>query len=144
MHKDLYAGGFLFHPLSEQILLQKYNSDSGTPSPWILFGEISIDLDNPAEMFKDIIYKLLDIKIDLVYPVYSYTKENIDKSQHIVYSEVENMQNFPAKNGLTFAWFTFKEVIKLQAAEQTKHDIVVGKRVIEAATRKRLGLHTFQ
>lgn len=144
MHKDFYAGGFLFNPYSEQILLQQNYSDSGIPSPWLLFGEICVEQYNPEDVFKNIIYKLLDIKIDMVYPVYSYIKESVDRNQNIVYSEIKKMQDFPSKNGVRFGWFTFKEVMKLQAAEQTKHDIVVGQRVIEAATRKRLGLHTFQ
>lgn len=144
MHKDFYAGGFLFHPFSEQILLQQHNSDSGISSSWLLFGEISPEHINPEEVFKNLIHKLLDIKIEMVYPIYSYNRGHNDKSQNILYSEINERPNFPSKSGLNFAWFTFKEVMKLQASEQTKHDIIVGQRVIEAATRKRLGLHTFQ
>lgn len=144
MHKNFYAGGFLFHPLSKQILLQQKKAGSNTLLRWLLFGGVSVNQNAPEEIFKDIIFKLLDIKIENVSLVYSYKKENIDLNQHIVYSEIDDLKDFPSKNGRSFAWFTFKEAQKLPASEQTKHDIVVGQRVIEAETRKRLGLHTFQ
>ncbi|MBU4017288.1 hypothetical protein KKF69_07505, partial [Patescibacteria group bacterium] len=79
-----------------------------------------------------------------VLPVYSYLNENSDEFQYIVYSQLGELRNFSSKNGQTFGWFTFKEVLKLKVTEQTKHDIVVGQRVIEAAMRKSLGEHTFQ
>src|SRR2546421_8333136 len=120
MHKDFYAGGFLFNPYSERILLQKYSSDSQIASPWLLFGDLCFAQDNPQEIFKNVILELLDIKIDTVYPIYSYSKENIDNNHAIVYSKIKKLQDFPSKNGLTFAWFSFKEMLKLDATEQMK------------------------
>lgn len=143
MHKDFYAGGFLFYPDTEQILLQQSISTSGISNPWVLLGGISNGRENPEDVFKKTINTLLDIKIDNVFPVYSYSKENIYGTQHIFYAEIETIQNFPSKNNLTFAWFLFKEIPKINASDQTKHDIVVGQRVIEAAIRRRLGLHSF-
>jgi hypothetical protein len=144
MHKDYYASGFLYHPSSEQILLQQSSSIASTSSPWSLFGGLYLEEEKPEAFFKNIIFKLLDIEINVVHPIYSYFDENKDKDQYIGYSSVNTFKDFSSKDGMTFAWFSFKEVIKLQATTQMKHDIVVGKRVIEAATRKRLGEHTFQ
>jgi hypothetical protein len=144
MHKDFYTSGFLYHPSSQQILLQQDNSLSTTSSPWLLFGGSYLEQEEPEASFKNVIFNLLDIKINVVHNVYSYFNETMDKNQYIGYSTVRSRQTFSSKNGLTFAWFSFKDVLKLQATKQTKHDIVVGQRVIEAATRKRLGEHTFQ
>lgn len=143
MHKVFYASGFLYHPASEQILLQQDTTDSPASSAWSLF-EVASEEKSLEDSFKNIISDLLDIKIQVVHPVYSYFNEAQEKNQYIGYSTVKSCQKFSPKNGLTFAWFSFKDVLKLQATKQMKHDIIVGKRVIEAATRKRLGEHTFQ
>lgn len=144
MHKLSYTSGFLYHPPSEQILLQQYSSESNMFSPWLLFGETFYKKDSPEVTFKNLIFRLLNVKIEIIYLVYSYPNKKSQRDQHIFYSEIEKIHNFPSKNGINFGWFSFKEVLKIKAAEQTKHDIVVGQRVINAATRKRLGLHTFQ
>lgn len=144
MHKNFYASGFLYNPQSRQILLQQNNSVDNISSSWFLFGGSYSEKENPERLFKNIIFKLLDLKIDTVHPVYSYLDSANGKFKYVVYSQLEEFQNFSSKNNLTFGWFTFKEVIKLKISEQTKHDIVVGQRVIEAARRKSLGEHTFQ
>lgn len=144
MHKSFYASGFLYHPYTHQILLQQNNSLLNTASSWLLFEGLCAEKEGPESLFKTIILKLLGIKIDTVFPVYSYFNESTNKNQYIVYSKLRTLQNFSSKNGVAFSWFSFKEVIKMRIKEQTKHDIVVGQRVIEAAKRKSRGEHTFQ
>lgn len=144
MHNIFYASGFLYHPSSQQILLQQNNSISYTSSSWLLFGGLYLQKEEPEALFKNIVLKLLDIEIRIVHPIYSYLNEDTGEFQYVVYSHLNKFHNFSSKNGLTFTWFSFKEVPKLKITEQTKHDIVVGQRVIEAARRKRRGEHTFQ
>jgi hypothetical protein len=144
MHKKFYASGFLYHPQSQQILLQQNSSIGNVSSPWLLFGGNYSEKDEPEALFKNLILDLLDIEIGAVHPIYSYLNENNEAFQYIVYSRLNKFQNFSSRNNLTFAWFTFKEILKLKITPQTKHDIVVGQRVIEAAVRKSLGEHTFQ
>ncbi|MBU3978117.1 hypothetical protein KKE68_00255 [Patescibacteria group bacterium] len=144
MHKNLYASGFLYYPPSQQILLQQNESIGNMSSEWLLFGGAYQEKEDPEELFRNLVLNLLDIEIREVLPVYSYLNENSDEFQYIVYSQLGELRNFSSKNGQTFGWFTFKEVLKLKVTEQTKHDIVVGQRVIEAAMRKSLGEHTFQ
>lgn len=139
MHKDFYAGGFLFNPYSEKILLQQHITNSEISSPWLLFGNNCLEQDNPIEIFKETILQLLNIRIKDVFSVYSYTNELVIGKHSILYSEIDRLQDFQSKNGFSFGWFSFKEVLRLKGTEQTKHDIVVGQRVIEAATRKKLG-----
>lgn len=144
MHKNFYASGFLYHPSSQQILLQQNKSIPPTSSSWLLFGGQYLEKEDPKALFENIIFELLDIKIRVVRSIYSYLNENTGEFQCIVYSKLSKFQNFSSKDGLTFAWFSFKDVLKLKIIEQTKHDIVVGQRVIEAARRKSRGEHTFQ
>lgn len=142
MHKNFYASGFLYNPYSQQILLQQQALSTTLFSPW-LFGGFYKEKEAPEIIFKNIIFDLLDIRIDAVYPVYSYFNENTSTNQIIVYSELKVFQNFSSKNGIAFVWFSFKDVAKLHIAEQIKHDIVVGQRVIDAALRKQRGEHSF-
>ncbi|MBU4099445.1 hypothetical protein KJ980_07395 [Patescibacteria group bacterium] len=144
MHNNFYASGFLYHPPSQQILLQQKVSIDNMSSEWLLFGGVYQEKEDPEELFRNLVLDLLDMEIREVLPVYSYLNENSDEFQYIVYSQLGELRNFSSKNGQTFGWFTFKEVLKLKVTEQTKHDIVVGQRVIEAAMRKSLGEHTFQ
>jgi hypothetical protein len=109
-----------------------------------LLGGQYLEKEEPEALFKNIIFKLLDIELGAVQPIYSYLNENTNEFQYIVYSLLSESQNFSLKNNPTFAWFSFKEILKLKISEQTKHDIIVGQRVIEAAGRKSRGEHTFQ
>lgn len=138
MHKDFYASGFLFHSLSNQILLQQHTAADAV-SPWSLIGGHSEGKQDPEVVFKDALVTCLGLCPDVVYPVYTYGNETGEKPQHIFYGELPDLQEIPPCHGLTFCWFTFKQVISLDASEQAKHDIIIGQRVIDAAVRKRLG-----
>jgi hypothetical protein len=140
MHKIFYASGFIYHLPTEQILLQKLQS---IVSPWILFEKTYIGDEQPGVIFKDNILEILCIKIDNIYPIYSYINETTKNNRSLFYATTKDLQEFLPKNGCVFRWFSFKEVLKIQTTEQTKHDIVVGQRVIEAAARKYRGEHTF-
>jgi hypothetical protein len=142
MHKTCYASGFLYHSASEQILLQQDTTAQNVTSQWLLFGGEHTEKENPEKTFQNIINKLLKIKIASVIPVYSYENGNV--TQTIVYAEVDELREISPKNDFLFNWFTFKNALKLPLSVQTKHDIVVGQRVIEAASRKSRGEHTFQ
>lgn len=142
MHKKFYASGFLYHLPSQQILLQQDSSSQNLSSQWLLFEKSHAEKEIPETVFKNTISELLRIKIDTVYPVYAYEHE--DTNQSVFYSEIDFLKDFPSKNDLLFKWFSFRDIRNLHIIEQTKHDIVVGQRVIEAASRKLRGEHTFQ
>ncbi len=143
MHNDFYASGFLYNPLSQQILLQQQNN-ADENGPWALLeNEVGAEASG-EQTFKDLISKHLNLKISLKKIFYIYTRyaSGTDKDHSIYYAEVKRVgKKMLAKEG-RFAWFSFKQVPKLNLSEQTKHDIVVGQRVIESAIRKSLGQQT--
>lgn len=143
MQKNIYVGGFLYHPLSDQILLQQSSVPTQSLTSWLLFGGLYLEEEDPETIFRKIVAQLLDIKVKEVYPIYSYFNENTERDQFIGYAEVNKLYEFEPKNGFSFSWFSFKDVLKLEASKQVKHDIVVGQRVIAAARRRVLGEHTF-
>jgi len=145
MHKIFYARGFLFHSSSQQILLQQQILPSSTlVSPWSLFNGLYKEDDKPEEVFKNVIFNLLRIKIGTIYPVYSYHNESTKTNQVIMYALLKKQQDFLPTNEATFSWFSFKEILKLPMTEQMRHDIIVGQRVIAASERKSRGEHTIQ
>lgn len=129
---------------SQQILLQQPPSESGISPSWFLFSGSYNESEGAETIFKSVIFDLLQLKIDNVHPVYSYFDEQKKINQVIVYSILDKARDFPPKNGTSFVWFSFKDVIKMHLTQQTKHDIVVGQRVIEAAARINRGEYSLQ
>lgn len=148
MHKDFYASGFLYHLPSQQILLQQKSTVdiSDTSSLWTLFGGQGYLRENPEATFQRVVNKLLRIKVSLtnIYPIYTYFYKEINQDHAVVYAEVENMQEFSSLNKIRCAWFTMKQILKLDISQQTKQDVTVGQRVIDSRMRKSLGLQTLE
>ena len=140
MHKIFYARGFIYYLPTQQILLQKLQS---VASPWLLFEKEYTEHEQPGEIFRDYMFQLLGIKIDTIYPIYSYIDEATKDNRSLFYANIKDFKEFLPKNNYIFQWFSFKEVLKIQTTEQIKHDILVGQRVIEAAARKYRGEYTF-
>lgn len=144
MHKDFYASGFLYHLPSGQILLQQ--STLGSSSLWSLFGEQGLYKENAEVTFQRVIYNLLRVKLslDTIYPIYTYFYKDIHKDHAVFYAEVEDRQLSSSSNTIKCSWFTSKQILKLNLLEQTRQDITVGQRVINARMRKSLGLQTLE
>lgn len=142
MHKDLYASGFLYHPATSQILLQQSISENEN-APWSLFGE-SIKGKSGQETLKDIIYEKLNIKLSLknINIIYNYFSKELNKDNNVYYAEVKRLHKVPNTKKINCGWFTFKKIQKMNISVQTKHDIVVGQRVIESSIRRSLGEQT--
>jgi hypothetical protein len=143
MHKDFYASGFLYHPKSQQILLQQPNTaDGGTE--WSLFEGEGLDRETAAETFKRIVFSHLHLELQSknIFPIYSYLHDDKGKNNFIHYAIVKKLEIFPNTKKTLFSWFTFKQIQKLHISNQIKQDIIVGQRVIDSAVRKSLGQQT--
>jgi hypothetical protein len=143
MHKDFYASGFLYNPQSQQILLQKQITDDDN-TPWGLLEDEVVDGSFGEEAFKKLVLKHLNVKLNLKKILYVYTRyaERTNKDHSIYYAETRKIQKKLLSKRLKFAWFDFKHIHKLNLSEQAKHDIMVGQRVIDSATRRSLGQQT--
>jgi len=142
MHKNFYASGFLYHPRTEQILLQQKTSINGN-SYWTLFTKKITEDKSGEEGFNELLQETLNLnlKLNKIKIIYSYVSKELNK-QNIYFAEVKSLQKFPASENTTFAWFTFKQIHKINVSEQTKHDIIVGQRVIDSNSRRDLGERT--
>lgn len=145
MHKDFYASGFIYHQKTQQILLQQVNSDDETPV-WSLLSEKGAINKAGEEIFKDLSYKQLKLKLNIkhIHLIYTYFSQETNKNHNIYYAEVTKLHKIPSSKKITFSWFTFKQIGKLNLLKQTKQDIVIGQRVIQSAVRKVLGERTIE
>jgi ADP-ribose pyrophosphatase YjhB (NUDIX family) len=143
MHKNFYASGFLYHSRSQQILLQQQTSADKEPT-WFLFGGEGSAKETGEETFSRVVNAVLRLKLKAkaIFPVYKYFHEEMSRDHYISYAKIGRLEKFPETKNAAFAWFSFKQVQKLNLSEQTKHDIMVAQRVIDSATRRSLGQQT--
>ena len=143
MHKDFYASGFLYHPKTQQILLQQENTADLEPT-WSLFGGDGLANETSEGAFKRIIRSALslDLKPNAIFQIYNYFHEERHKDNFIYYAKVRKLEKFESNKKFTYSWFTFKEIQKLHIPDKLKQDIVVGQRVIDSAIRRSLGQQT--
>lgn len=145
MHKDFYASGFLYHPSTQRILLQQEQPQMDT-GEWSLIGGSSLSGEDDRKALKRIFSKFLGIELKdrNIHSVYYYLNPATKKNHFVSYAHIRKAETFSSKKGKTFAWFTPKQVMKLPLSSQTKHDIVIGHRVIESGIRKSLGQQTIE
>lgn len=135
MQTTFYASGFLYNLKTHQILLQESKKDDTTPA-WSMLGGESKEGEDAQVAFQRIVKKLLGISLKPkdIYPIYDYFHNTKNKTHFVFYAEVGNIRGFnPKKDSLS--WFKFSETVKLPFTTQTKQDIVVGERVINAKWR---------
>lgn len=127
MHKHFYASGFLFHGGTEQILLQQVETND--TSTLTFFRAKSRKKDMLRTVFQRCVQKTLGIPIAdaSIRPVYDYVHENLEE-HYIFYVEMKHVTP-TTKNT---AWFPLSKLAKQPMSEQTRHDIIVGIRVIGA------------
>jgi ADP-ribose pyrophosphatase YjhB (NUDIX family) len=145
MHKDFYASGFLYHPKTQQILLQQPIT-ADTQDQWSLFEGESLNNEAAAQTFKRVIFfhLKLELKPKNIFLIYSYLHDDKGKNNFIHYAIVRKLEKFPDTKKTLFAWFTFKQIQKMRISNQVKQDIIVGQRVIDSAVRKSLGQQTIE
>lgn len=135
MQTLFYTSGFFYNLKNHQIFLLE-SKQKDNESVWSMFGGESAKGEEAADAFQRIVKKLLNINLEEknVCPVYDYFHNTRNKLHYVFYVEVGNSRNFKDLKKIT-AWFTFSDALKLTITSQTKQDIVVGERVINAKWR---------
>lgn len=136
MHKDFYASGFLYHPRTQQILLQKETrADSSTT--WVLPCIKSLKNETEKQAFKRLVHVLFSLNIDInsIFSVYDYYHEGLKKNNYIFFVKVKKAEKYNDEND-SYCWFFLGEILKHKLSPQTKQDITVMQRVIDSSIRK--------
>ncbi len=142
VHKPFYVSGFLYHLKTQQILLHQPNLKNNSPSIWAMPGGAGIGEEDPQKSFQRIIYQLLNLRLDEkhIHPVYDYFNGTLNTIHYVLYAKVKTMKNLSLPDNGTLSWFSFKQITKLPLSEQTKQDIIVSQRVIQAQARSDSGI----
>ena len=134
---SFYASGFLYSLKTHQILLLQSKQKKDVPSLWSTLGGDGIEGEDAQLTFQRIINRLLNISLKTkdIYPVYDYFHQTKNKLNYVFYAEIRDTRIFENSKKGNLSWFTFSETVKLLLTSQTKQDIVVGERVINAKWR---------
>lgn len=137
MQTSFYASGFLYNLKTHQVLLLQSKQKKDVPSSWSTVGGDGIEGEGAEVSFQRIVNKLLNINLKTkdIYPVYDYFHKIRNKFNYVFYAETRNSKNFASLEIGNLSWFTFSEIVKLPFNSQTKQDLVVGQRVIDAKWR---------
>lgn len=126
-----YASGFLYSLKTHQILLLQ------SEQTWSTLGGESNGGEEAATAFQRVVNELLglNLKTKDIHPVYDYFHDGRDKNNYVFYGEVKNSRKFDPLRGDTYSWVAFDEVSKLLFTANSKQDVIVGERVINAKWR---------
>ena len=102
-----------------------------------MFGGLSQKGESAQEAFARVTYELIAVRVyaNHIYPVYDYFFHAANTIHYVFYAEVSTMPTFPLGSNTILSWFTFKQITKLALKDQTKHDIIISERVINAQAR---------
>ncbi len=131
VHTSFYASGFLYHSPSQQILLQQLNS--GNDTKLVLFSDASNESCDPKIVFQQCVEKALGVTVSSssIHGVYDYIHDRLGK-HFIFYVEVADIPPAAYSSKNKTAWFLLSKLSKCNMSEQTRHDIMIGERVIRS------------
>lgn len=129
MHKPFYASGFIYHSPSQQILLQQF--ENGNDAKLVLFRGKNTNGENPETVFQKCVEKALGTTIPTssIHPVYDYVHDKLGE-HFIFYVEISEAAPAAYKSKNASTWCPLAKLSKYSMSEQTRHDIIVGVRVI--------------
>lgn len=135
MHKSFYASGFFYHSASQQILLQQ--QIHGDETKYVLFRGKSDKGSDPQTVFQQCVEEVLGSSIDAssIRPIYDYVHEKFG-THYIFYIEVTDIIPKKFTNKDQTKWIPLSKLTKHNMSEQTRHDIIVGERVIRASNEQ--------
>lgn len=131
MHKSFYASGFLYHSPSRQILL--HTLTQGDQTKLVLFRGQSDKGNDPQAIFQHAVEKTLDttIKASTIHAVYDYMHNRLGE-HFIFYAELTGVTPKSYKTDTHTGWIPLAKLSKYPMSEQTRHDIMIGERVIRS------------
>lgn len=140
VNKPFYVSGFLYHLVSQQILLHQSLVGTNPLTIWNMFGGVSRKGEDAATALQRILFEQINIHIEAknLFPVYDYFHTALNKIHYVFYVEVKKLYAPASLSSGMCSWFTFKQTTKLSLTEQAKHDVIISERVIHAQERTKL------
>ncbi len=128
VHNSFYASGFLYHPSSGQILLRKHSLEN---DQYLSFFRVkSEEVCDPKKLFQTWVEKTLQVRIplDIIHPVYDYV--HAVQGQNYLFCALVTGECADYQKTKDSQWIPLSKFTKYSMDLQTKHDIIIGERVI--------------
>jgi len=134
---SFYTSGFLYNSKTHRILLLQSKPDADVATFWSTLGGDGTGEEDAQLTFQKIINKQLKINLKPkdIYPIYDYFHNTKNKPNFVFYAQIKDNKIFDKSKKNNLSWFSFSETLKLLITSQTKQDILVGERVINAKWR---------
>jgi len=133
-NKLFFAGGFLYNPQTNSVLLHKRDLKSKfNPSKWAFFGGKSEGDENPTEVFMREMREELGIEIpkDQMISLCDYLNEKFNTHRYIFYVESDlKKDEMKLNEGADFDWIPLEKVFTYDLTEKTKRDLELFKKIV--------------
>ena len=125
--KTFFAGGFLYNPKTQEVLLHKRDDKTDiNPNKWAFFGGLSEGDETPVQTFIREMYEELSIKFSKNEVIHLCDYENMERNTHR-YSfyavSDKKKEEMELGEGADFAWIPLDNVFKLDATQKTLDDL---------------------
>lgn len=122
-----WAGGFLYNPKTNSVLLHKRDSNTRfNPDSWAFFGGLNEVDEKPVECFiREMKEELsVDIKPNEVIPLCDYLNEELQTYRYVFYVLSEKQKSdFTLHEGADFDWVNLDEITNYKLTEKTERDL---------------------
>lgn len=127
MEKRFFAGGYLYDPETQKILLHhRDNNTTINPNKWAFFGGTDENNETPKECFIREIREELDVTVspEEVRLLRDYFNVERDTHRYVFYvSRKEKETMIHLNEGQGYAWVTLDEAANLDMTEKTHADL---------------------
>ncbi len=127
--KKFYAGGFLYNPKTNSVLLHKRDGNTNiNPNKWAFFGGLNEGEESPVETFVREIHEELGMVISPVEvkPLCDYLNQELGTYRYVFFIESEIKESeIVLGEGAGFEWVPVEKVFGYDLTEKTKEDLLV-------------------
>jgi mutator protein MutT len=125
--EKFWAGGFLYNPKNNSVLLHKRDSNTKfNPNSWAFFGGLNEGVEKPVACFIREIDEEIGIKFktEEVITLYDYFNEEFQTHRFVFYALNEKTKSeFVLNEGEDFDWVSLDKIGKYKLTEKTEKDL---------------------
>jgi mutator protein MutT len=125
--EKFWAGGFLYNPKNNSVLLHKRDSNTKfNPNSWAFFGGLNEGEEKPVDCFIREINEEIGIKFKTgeVITLYDYFNEEFQTHRFVFYALSKKAKSeFVLREGEDFGWVSLNKIGEYKMTEKTKRDL---------------------
>jgi len=127
MKERFWAGGFLFDPQKNQVLLHKRDSNTKfNPNSWAFFGGLQEGDESPVGCFVRELFEEIGLHVspENVFHLCDYLNKEFDTYRHVFYVESNiRINELKLGEGAGFEWILLSRLDSKRLTEKTRVDL---------------------